>query len=177
MWPNNFSDWWALVGQRVYDDTLVRLRQYRLLTVDGAAVWRVEQVVRRAARAVFDRADERQAFAQHFLTIHDFRRWAVQCGYLEALKLLPAMEYVRPWLEQLPPGDRQLLMWAYLDQFDFRTLAKVVSDDQSAMTGTLARDAVLRAYRSFCVLLRQNQYGTDDDRTTFPVPPILVGAA
>jgi hypothetical protein len=93
------------------------------------------------------------------------------------LRLLPAHECVRPWLEArdergpaLPDLVRSLLGWLYRDQLNERQLARVLLS-----TPAVARQEAVAAYRALCALLRANGWGHDDDRGTFPPPPALAG--
>jgi hypothetical protein len=171
MWPEDFPTWWPAVQPPVFERIRDRLLRYRLLTTDGAAAGPGRNLAQAATRAVFDRADGLQVHPGYFPDLAAFRRWAIECGYLEALRLLPEQEQVRPWFDQLPADERRILQWAYVEPLTDGQLARALGQQTPQQTRAL----VLAAYRSFCTLLQANGYGLDDDAATFPLLPVLFG--
>src|SRR5262245_30342993 len=102
MWPEPFPAWWASVEpvleQRLHD----RLARYRSLTADGRTAREVRRVVRQARDATYARAFERRTIPGAFASRRAFRLWAIESAWMEAISLLPGVEFVRPWLGQLP---------------------------------------------------------------------------
>lgn len=176
MWPEDFAAWWQLLSDDVALRTHARFVRYRLLSADARSPERVWSLAQQATQATYEHAAELQHFDGYFPNRNLFRLWSVEWAFSEGLRLLPDQPLVEPWLNQLPSGERQLLLWVYVDRLTEHQLARLLQEGATSTVTTLdARIAVRTAFRAFCDLLRANGWGYDDDRGTFPAPSLLVG--
>ena len=104
---SDLVEWHERIAPEARDRCVNRLLPFPLLAADREAV---EETANAAVVRVVTEVEER--FREDF-DYTSFRRWMIERTFIEALRLLPEHRTIRPWLEELPPEQRRVLLFLY----------------------------------------------------------------